>query len=74
MRYSPICLNGLNSLVFNVEGHLKSNLKKGKVSRSFQTLDLVSSTRMDKALDIIRVNFKTEKSLDQRMAGRVNGN
>ena len=53
---------------------MKSNLKKGKVSRSFQTLDLVSSTRMDKALDIIRVNFKTEKSLDQRMAGRVNGN
>ena len=29
---------------------------------------------MDKALDLIRVNFKTEKSLDQRMAGRENGN
>ena len=53
---------------------MKSNLEKRKVSRIFQTLDLVSSTRMDKALDIIRVNFKTEKSLDQRMAGRENGN
>ena len=54
---------------------MKSNLlEKRKVSRIFQTLDLVSSTRMDKASDIIRVNFKTEKSLDQRMAGRVNGN
>ena len=53
---------------------MKRNLlEKRKVSRIFQTLDLVSSTRMDKASDIIRVNFKTEKSLDQRLAGRVNG-
>ena len=29
---------------------------------------------MDRALDLLRVNFKTEKSLDQTMAGRVNGN
>ena len=53
---------------------MKSNLlEKRKVSRIFQTLDLVSSTRMDQALDHIRVNFKTEKSLDPRLAGRVNG-
>ena len=61
--------------ICNVEGHLKSNLpEKREVSRIFQTSDLVSLTRMDKALDLLRVNFKTEKSLDQRMAGRVNGN
>ena len=53
---------------------MKSNLEKGKVSRIFQTMDLVSSTRMDKALDTIRVNFKTEKSLDQTTVGRENGN
>ena len=29
---------------------------------------------MDKALDILRVNFKKERSLDQRLAGRENGN
>ena len=61
--------------VCNVEGHLKSNLpEKREVLRIFQTLDLVSLTRMDKALDLLRLNFKTEKSLDQTMAGRVNGN
>ena len=56
--------------VCNVEGHLRSNLpKKREVLRIFQTLDLVSLTRMDRALDLLRVNFKTEKSLDQRKKG-----
>ena len=59
----------------NVEGHLRSNLpEKREVLRIFRTLDLVSLTRMDKTLDLLRINFKTEKSLDQTMAGRVNGN
>ena len=53
---------------------MKSNLlEKRKVSRVFQTLDLVSLTRTDQALGLIRVHFKTEKSLDPRLAGRENG-